>query len=152
MKVTQPKFTRIVLDFLSEDDWPVLPATTDKVVCTAYRGKNGPFLCYAYCNDELAVAVYSVCPIDISEERKCVIEELLTRINLTLFLGNFEMDMDKRRITCKHSILVRGFELSVPILRPIFMGNVQLMDHYLPVIRNVAYSAISPLEALKRVN
>ena len=64
--------------------------------------------------------------------------EFLNRVNYQLYAGNFEMDSRDAEIRYKDTIDARG-------------GVLTPLDEYVPAIMNVAYTEITPAQALMQM-
>jgi hypothetical protein len=141
-----------VMEFFEEDAWPFTRVEDWPAVRTGFKGDSAEWICYAQAREEQAQCLfYSVCPINIPEEKRPAMAELLTRINYGLFIGNFEMDFSDGEVRYKTSIDVEGDRLSATLVKNMVYANVLTMDRYLPAVMSVIYSDTPPAQAVARV-
>jgi hypothetical protein len=138
-----------IVAFLQEDGWTFTPMEEQMVLRTGFRGENGQWTCYAQAREEQGQFIfYSVCPVNVPEDRRMPAAEFLTRANYGLFIGNFEMDWSDGEIRYKTSIDVEGDRLSPALVQQMVYANVLMMDRYLPGIMQVLYGNVSPADAV----
>lgn len=77
--------------------------------------------------------------------------EFLTRANYGMLIGNFEMDFTDGEIRYKTSIDVEGDRLTSPLMQQIVYANVRTMDRYLPGIRKVIETDLTPAEIIASI-
>jgi hypothetical protein len=141
-----------VIRFFHEDDWSFVQIEDRSALQLGFQGDNGQWPCYVESREEFKqFTFYSVCPVNVPEEKRFAMAEFLTRANYGLVIGNFEMDMDDGEILYKTSIDVQGDELSPSLVRNAVYVNVTMMDRYLPGIMSVVYGSSSPAEAIAQV-
>jgi hypothetical protein len=141
-----------VIRFLHEDSWPYTPIEGQPIIQTGFQGDNGQWTCYAQAREEHEQCIiYSACPVNVPENKRIAVAELLTRVNYGLIIGNFEMDFQDGEIRYKTSIDVQDEQLTPTLVRNIVYTNVMTMDRYLPAIMTVLYGSLSPAEAIAQV-
>lgn len=141
-----------VVDFFERDAWPFTHVEDWTAVRTGFKGDNGEWSCYAQAREEQAQCLfYSICPINVPEEKRPAMAELLTRANYGLFIGNFELDFSDGEVRYKTSVDVEGDSLSTALVRNLVYANVLTMDRYLPAVMSVIYSDTPPAQAIAQV-
>ena len=141
-----------VVQFLEQDGWAFTRLPEEPILQMVFLGESGRWFCYAETREEPALFVfYSVCPVNVPEEKHVAAAELLTRVNYDLVIGNFEMDFSDGEVRYKTSLEVTGDALSLPLVQNAVYLNVLMMDRYLPGIMSVVYGDVSPVEALTRI-
>ena len=71
--------------FFSEDEWPFSHVEGQTAISSGFRGDNGGWNCYASVREEMGLFLfYSVCPVNVPEEKRPVMAEFLTRVNYGL--------------------------------------------------------------------
>ncbi|MEE3718571.1 YbjN domain-containing protein [Tumidithrix elongata RA019] len=142
----------ILVEFFQQDNWDFAQTEGETVLRTMFQGENGQWSCYAWVLEERKrMAFYSICPVNVPEERKQYLAELITRCNYCLLMGNFEMDFLDGEIRFKTSIDVNGDRLTFALLRQLIYTNVLTMDRYLPAIMAVIYGDVSPQQAIAEI-
>jgi hypothetical protein len=112
-------------------------------------GEHGRWLVYARVVLEDRVLVfYGHCPVVAPPERRPEMMELLTRVNLQLALGSFDLDLADGQIRVRTSLDLEGTAPEPNLLRRLFYANVAAMDVYLPAITAVATEGRDPERAL----
>nr|WP_246844490.1 YbjN domain-containing protein [Hydrocoleum sp. CS-953] len=140
---------KAVVNFFIEDDWQFAKLETEPTLRLAFQGKNGKWDCYAKAREQQQqFAFYSVCPINVPENKHQPIIEFITRANYGMIIGNFELDFTDGEIRYKTGIDVEGDRLSFALIKQIVYANVMMMDEYLPGIQAILSENLSPLEAI----
>jgi hypothetical protein len=142
----------IAVQFFQEDDWSFTQVEGQPVLRLGFQGDNGQWTCFAQLREEQAQLVfYSLCPVNVPEDKRTAAAEFLTRANYGLFIGNFEMDWDDGEIRYKTSIDVDGDRLVPVLVQQLVYTNVLMMDHYLPGIMKVMYGNVPPAEVIAEI-
>ncbi len=148
---SQQLFT-VLVDFFEQDKWDFIQPEGETVLRSMFQGENGQWTCYAWVIEEKKrVAFYSICPVNVPEERRNILSELVTRANYCLLMGNFEMDFSDGEIRFKTSIDVSGDRITFALLRQLIYTNVLTMDQYLPAIMAVIYGNATPEQAIAQI-
>lgn len=138
--------------FFTDDEWYYMQIDTQSVIQMGFQGKNGKWNCYAQANEEKFIfQFYSVCPINVPEEKRLLVSEFITRANYGLLIGNLEMDFTDGEVRYKTSIDVEKTELSSALISNQVYANIWTFDRYLPGIFAVVYGDASPQEAVEKV-
>jgi len=137
--------------FLDEDEWPTSPIQ-DTVLRTTFQGKTGQWTCFAQAREEQEQMVfYSVCPMNVPEERRTEVARYLSYANYGLIIGNFEIDLRDGEVRYKTSIDVEGGELEQHLIKPIVYTNVLMMDKYLPGLSAVTHGGMTAEGAIAMI-
>jgi hypothetical protein len=148
---------RVMVDFFTQMQWPFDEGTSPLIQDqTIYRllsqGENGEWSCFACPRESMQQCVfYSIYPDLIPKERRIAVTELLTRANFGMVIGNFEIDLDSGEVRLKTSIDVEGDRLTVELFRQLVAANVNVMDRYLPSIRQVVEGQATPKAAIAQL-
>jgi hypothetical protein len=111
-------------------------------------------MCYAQVVEDEETAqfiFYSVCPVNVPENKRLSVAEFITRANYGLLIGNFELDLVDGEVRFKTSIDVKDDRLSSALFQPLVYTNVVMMDRYLPGIMAVIYGGVSPENAIAQI-
>lgn len=101
----------------------------------AVAGDHGEWACFVRVDEERQViAFYSLCPLTADADRRAAVQELLTRANWGLALGNFELDLDDGEIRVKTSMDFEGSKASAALCKRLLYANVAVMDLFLPAV------------------
>jgi len=142
----------VVEQFFSEDEWYYVRMDGQTLLQANFAGKNGRLNCFAQTNEEQFIFFfYTICPVNITEDRRLMVAEFITRANYGLKVGNFEMDMDDGEARFKTSIDVEKSELTRMLVSNLVYINVWTMDRYLPGILSVAYGSETPRQAINKI-
>jgi hypothetical protein len=137
-----------ILDFFKLQDWKYTEIKGKTIVMLGISGENGEFQCIADVNEvEKTLLFLSICSINVPEEKKLSMSELLTRLNFGKFLGNFEMDFEDGEIRYKTSLYFENESAQPQIIENIIMTNILAMDTSLPAILSVINETVTPLQA-----
>ncbi len=143
-----------IVKFFKEEEWEVFPVEGETVLQMGFAGDNGNWMCYAQVVEDEETAqfiFYSVCPVNVPENKRLSVAEFITRANYGLLIGNFELDLVDGEIRFKTSIDVKNDRLSSALFQPLVYTNVVMMDRYLPGIMAVIYGGVSPENAIAHI-
>ena len=125
----------LLQEFFTADGWPYTQLQGRSTLRTAYKGDNAQCTCYARAREDAQQLVfYSLLPVNVPEDKRLAVAELLTRINCGLIIGNFELDFEDGEVRAKTSIDVENDRLSKALIKQMVYANVFLMDDYIPAI------------------
>ena len=142
----------IVQRFFTDDEWYFLQMDTQPILQMSFQGKNGKWTCYAQVKEDQCIFFfYSVCPVNVPEEKRLPMAEFLTRANYGLKIGNFEMDFSDGELRYKSSIDVENDHISQSLVSNLVYANLWTMDRYLPGILEVIYGNVNPVKAVERI-
>ena len=137
-----------IINFISKKKWRFTSVEDESRIVIAIKGINGTFQCFADAREEEEQFIFlSICSVNVPDDRKLLMCELLTRLNYGLFLGNFEMDYEDGEVRYKTSICCNSSELTDNILEHIIMINIVMMDTALTGIMKLIYGDITAKEA-----
>jgi hypothetical protein len=138
-----------VVRFFEEEEWSFTQREDQSLIQLMFQGDNGQWSCYAQAREDLAQLVfYSVCPVNVPEDKRLVVSEFLTRVNSNLLMGSFEMDFDDGQVRFRTGIAIGEMGLSTGLVEPLVHANLLLMDLCLPHLMTVLYGNATPLEAI----
>jgi hypothetical protein len=141
-----------VRKFFQDNEWYFLQLDSRPMLQMSHNGQSGKWLCYASVMEEqFLFFFYSVCPINIPEEKRSVISEYITRANYGLKIGNFELDYSDGEVRYKTSIDVENHQISPALMSNLVQANLWTMDRYLPGIFLVVYGEVQPADAVYRI-
>ncbi len=122
----------IIQKFFTDDEWYYLQLGNQPILQMTFQGKNGKWTCYAQVHEEQPIFFFfSVCPVNVPEEKRPIMSEFLTRANYGLKMGNYEMDFSDGEIRYKTSLNVENDQLSPAIIQNLVYANLWTMDRYL---------------------
>lgn len=145
--------------FFQQDEWPHHRVDSDGIR-TAYKGDHGQWSCFCRARATAQQYVfYSVCPVQVPENRLVAMAEFLSRANYGLIIGNFELDFNDGELRYKTSLDVEGLQLDYPpeqpwaisLFKQIVYANVLTMDRYLPGILRIIASDTTPAEVIAEI-
>ncbi|MEA2625058.1 MAG: hypothetical protein QOD06_1103 [Candidatus Binatota bacterium] len=111
-------------------------------------GDNGQWPCFAQEIGGERFVFYSYWPEEVPSDKRATMSELLTRANLGLWTGAFEMDLDHGMVRFRTSGSVVAGDLGPEVIAPVFYANVQIMDAYVPGIQEVLSAGRQPAEII----
>ena len=95
----------------------------------------------------------TILPMNIPEKNRAAVSEYLTRVNYTLLLGNFQMDLSDGELSYK-SVGVFEEESGLPdsvVTRLTYVG-FNMFDKYIPGVFSIIYGGRTAEEAFKEVD
>jgi len=141
-----------MVNFFQQDEWPFYQIEGQPVLQTAFQGDNGKWTCLARAREQQQQMVfYSICPVNVPENKRLAVAEFITRANYGTIIGNFELDFNDGEIRYKTSIDVQGDSLSFELIKQLVYANVTMMDEYLPGILSVIEKDVSPKDAIAQI-
>jgi hypothetical protein len=141
-----------LVNFFKADDWEFQKLDGIPVLQLAFQGQHGRWDCYAKAIDEQGQFLfYSVYPTNAPEDKRSLVAEFLTRANLGMIVGNFELNFDNGEIRYKTSIDVEGERLTPVLIKRLVYTNVTMMDKYFPGINSVIESDVLPEDAIAQI-
>ena len=93
--------------------------------------------------------IYSYYPIRIPESRRPAVAELLSRINIEIWLGCFAMDWKDGEVSIRTSMPVADGEFTDQQLERLFYANLGLADRHLSGVCAVAFGNVPPALAIE---
>ena len=142
----------VVRKFFIDDQWKFLQLDDRPILQMGFEGQSGKWSCYDQVSEEQYLFFfYSVCPINVPEEKRPAVVEFLTRANYGLRIGNFEMDFGDGEVRFKTSLDVENDRLTPALISNLVYANVWTTDRYLPGLLSVVFGDLSPLEAIEKV-
>jgi len=141
-----------VVQYFTKEEWYYLKMDGRPTLQMNFNGKNGKWICYANVNEEKGFfCFYSVCPVNVPEDRYPVVAEFITRANYGMFIGNFEMDYRDGEVRYKTSIDVENTQINDSLLENLVNPNLLMMDRYLPGILQCVYGQVSAETAIQSI-
>ena len=142
-----------ILSYFDSLGWKYhVPESTKTLALLGIEAVNSKYNCIADVDeDSYRFVFFSVCPIKIPPPKRREMAELLTRINYSLFLDNFDFDFEDGEIRFKTSILYESIELTPTIIGNIITSNLFAMDENIATITTFAFGGLSIEEALKKI-
>ena len=126
---------REVLEFLSNDGWPVEPHTFDELPCilTHFVGTKEAWDCRARPYDPFGQLVFeSILPCNVEEPMRPSLTQLVIRANWRLLTGAFHLDLDSGELVFRTTLLLPdGEELTEALCRGLIYSNVLTVDRCL---------------------
>jgi hypothetical protein len=142
----------VVQRFFTDDEWYFLQMDSQPILQMSFQGKNGKWTCYAQVKEEQYIFFfYSVCPINVPEDKRFSMAEFITRANYGLKIGNFEMDFTDGELRYKTSVDVENDRLTTSLVSNLVYANLWTMDRYLPGILSVIYGDVTPVTAVQKI-
>ena len=141
-----------IVEFFKQQEWQFTTIEDKTIALLGISGKKGKFQCVADVReDEKKFIFLSICGANVPENKRIQVNELLTRLNFGIFLGNFEMDFEDGEIRFKTSIYFGNSILSSEIIENLILSNISTMDSSLEGIMSMIYGNYSAMEAYQNV-
>lgn len=141
-----------VQKFFTDDEWYFMQLDNQLILQMGFQGRNGKWSCYAQVNNEQHLFFfYSVCPINVPEDKRPLIAEFITRANYGIKIGNFELDYNDGEVRYKTSIDIENDDLTPALISNHVYANIWTMDRYLPGIMSVVYSDEEPYDVIQKI-
>lgn len=134
----------LMREFFESDGW--YPETQEHgILGMRYEGENGEWECFAELRRPPGqVMFYSVQPELVPDDDLARMSELITWVNESLLVGNFELDLSLGQVRFKTSILLGPEPLTEGLLRQLVELNVASMDRCRPALLTVLETTEKP--------
>ncbi|MCC6622698.1 MAG: YbjN domain-containing protein [Deltaproteobacteria bacterium] len=144
-------FTHIA-EMLTNEEWGFEPGPSATSLATGFEGANGRFVAVvAVREEEQQLVFYAYAPDLTAPDQRIAMMELVTRMNLGMMIGNFELDLDDGEVRFKVGVDAEAIE-DPRALVPAHLGTcLRTLDLYLPAIEAVQSGTASPSHALDLV-
>jgi len=97
------------IEYLRKRKWRYLENKEDSSVAFNLSGEHGTYRCYAQDEpDKSRFILFSYCMVVCPEDKRIRMSELLMRLNITAFFGNFELNFETGDIKFKKGEGVMG--------------------------------------------
>ena len=137
-----------VLQFLEVDGWNPQPLDGLSAYLCNFRGNNGALRVVAQVVIDREILIgYAILPVNVPEERRSAVAELLTRANYVLRLGNLEMDLGDGEVRFRSSLDFEGSNLTVDLIKGVVYAAASTMDRFVPAVHSVAFEGADPMAA-----
>jgi hypothetical protein len=145
-----PTIYDTMIEFFRDTGWSLEMAPGQPWVTMGLRGNSGAWRSLAEAdNEKERFFFYSFMPVNVPEERRPAMAELLARINYGLALGNFDLDFRDGEVRYRTSIDIAGGRLEPRMMQTLVSINLTVMDRFFPVIMKVIFTAAAPAAALE---
>jgi len=137
--------TETLHGFFVDDGWNPSEPDEDNIVSTGFSGLNGDFLCFAQAREDPSqLLVYSVFPRITPPDERIRMAMLLTWLNETLIIGNFELDLLDGQVRFKTSVPLGDDAATEGLVRSLVYSNVAAMDQFFPALQGLLDSDEEP--------
>jgi hypothetical protein len=135
--------------------WSLSPVD-EQTQAAAVEGEHGSWLGVVQVFDRhRVVALYSVLPVEVAEDRHAAMAELVTRANHGLIAGAFELDLRDGEVRFRSTLDVSSLSdeqleaggVVAALVGDLLADNLATADRYLPAIKAVA-AGEDPLAAV----
>jgi hypothetical protein len=135
---------------MREDGWPV-SSLGPELLETRFEGRHGRWSCYARVDEENGiVAVHSVCPVIIPDEKLPTMVEFVNLVNVDMAVGNMEVDPDSGSLSVRTSVALGESPLAPEMARNLLVLNVVALDRFMPGILTILGSDQNAEDAFNR--
>ncbi len=147
-----PTLLETAADCLQSEDWSFDHDLENSRLHGRVNGDSATFTWFLHATEDgdlNGVRIYSDIPVNIPEQRRPAIAELLTRINEKLGSGNFEMDYLSGQVRYKTTLDLMDGVLTHAMLMRIFLINLSTTDRFMQTIMGVTFGSMKPDTALE---
>ena len=142
----------VVGEVLAALGWKHETSDELRLMRLGFTGRHGRWLGFIKWNaagDQ--VVVYAVSPVAMTPERRDATLEYVTRANLGLPAGCFELDLDNGEVRFRRSVDWEGTPPDAAQVRLAILTAMAAMDQYLPGLVQVVQQRGDPQQALRDV-
>jgi len=122
-------------------------------LCLSFLGKNAIYFCLVRFAEAPRpfLAIDTRCGLRVPQEKYSAICELIVRINESVKIGRFGLDMVEGDLYFHNSCMVLDGDLPATIYEPLVYYGLSAFDHFHPAILSVLYSDKTPVEAIRNI-
>lgn len=136
--------------FFEEDEWEYECHEDDTFFRVRLNAENGVLEGHGHTVEDRSLLIfYTTFPVKVAAEKRSEMAELLTRINDSLRIGNFEMTFDTGAVYFRSGVSYAGLVPSTETIKGVVYNSFSTMDDFIPVMMSVIYGGVSPMEALR---
>lgn len=146
----------IIRNFIEGQSWhyQVLRDQSDqKLYKLGFTLNNGRFDIFVDIRPEQKlVLIFTFCPIQIPQNHRIRISELITLANSGLNIGNFDLNFEDGTLRFKSSYVYSDtFQEPEAVFGRNFFISFDTMDKFLPGVMSVIYANVIPVQAYKQL-
>ncbi len=147
------KLFDVALEWLNEEEWSFSEYRSEDNdnawTKASYVADNARFdiVFDVYENIEI-FAIYIYSPVNVPENKRLEVSELLTRLNWGMRVGNFELNMDDGLVRCKAVVDIEGSTLVTTMITNMLKAVLSTADKYFPMIMQICYGDKTAKELL----
>ncbi len=139
------KLFDVALEWLNEEEWSFIEHRSEDGqnawARAGYTADNAKFdIVFDAYEDIEQFFVYIYFTVSVPEAKRLAVAELFARLNWSMRIGNFELDMDEGHIRCKAFIDVEGATLVSTMITNLLRPVLSSSDKNFPLIMQVCYS------------
>ncbi|HRH91526.1 MAG TPA: YbjN domain-containing protein [Agitococcus sp.] len=139
------KLFDVALEWLNQEEWSFSEHRSDDSdnawIKANYVADNARFdIVFDVYEDIEIFSLYIYFPVNVPENKRLAVADLLTRINWGMRVGNFELNMDDGLIRCKAVVDIEGSTLVTTMITNMLRAVLSTADKYFPMIMQVCYS------------
>lgn len=142
-----------IIRYLDSKKWKYQEIDDKNVVHFGISANNGNIDCVADVRPDKKQFIFlSYCTVMAFKNKTEAINELLSRINYGIVIGDFEINIDSGKIRFKTSMFYDDIQApSMEVIENTIITNLYMMDRYIPGIMSVLFGSISPREAYDQI-
>ncbi len=141
-----------VLSFFKESQINFVDFEDQKMFQAKHKGQNGKFTFIAQVREKYdQVVFYSLPPLAIPETKLNEIMEFITRVNYSMIIGNFELDLEDCELRFKTSFQVNEASFTPAHIKPLVNIYLDIMDKYFPAIKGIVENNLTIKQAIESV-
>lgn len=132
-----------------EQDGLTYRQVDERMLQAGFQGKHLSYQMMVFSHEQQHRAVfYAVVPLRVPQEQRLVVAEYLCRVNFSVMIGNFELDIERGDVRYKTSVDVEGGELTVGMVKTLLHINLSTADKYVRGLIGILYRELTPAQAI----
>ena len=141
-----------LIQHLDENDVSYMTCDEKQSVYADFRGQVGTYRVVVQVNDDDELLhVVGFAPVRVQEGSRSAIMETITRANLGMKVGKFEMDLDDGELRFYAAQILMHGRLEDAVIERMMGTTVSMLDMYLPAVLSVIFGNELPQDAVKCV-
>jgi hypothetical protein len=142
-----------VIEYIESKNWKYQVVHENRFIHFGISANNGKIDCVADVREERRQFIFlSHSIVNAFGDKLHQVAEYLNRINYSLVIGSFELNMDDGKIRFKTSMFYdENLPPSLEVIERTIITNLYMMDRYIPGIMSILFGHQTPKEAFDEI-
>lgn len=142
-----------VIEYIESKDWKYQVVSDNRFIHFGISANNGKIDCVADVREERKQFIFlSHCIVNAFGDKLKEIAEYLNRVNYSLVIGSFELNMNDGKIRFKTSMFFDdALPPSIEVIERTIITNLYMMDRYMPGVMSILFGHQTPEEAYQEI-
>lgn len=144
---------KAVIEYIESKNWKYQVVSENKFIHFGISANNGKIDCVADIREERKQFIFlSHCVVNAFSDKLLEVADYLNRVNYSLVIGSFELNMEDGKIRFKTSMFYdENLPSSMDVIERTIITNLYMMDRYIPGIMSILFGHQTPKEAYDEI-